>query len=197
MFQIQAKVDKLSFLSSWDHTFWLNIVLLVVCKIVHFGQRHLRACTFWSLWVHTFCLLWGCTFCCFNTTLATSGKPKVVEVYIHTQSNGTKIESFLLLSSWKQTGLREEMGKVVGKIWKRLKYNGVDPGDRNIAETAQMALLIYAGSSIEDLQDTLPTHTCPTRITNTYWTIYFMPNQNSLSHLISHPSSQTILLSTR
>ena len=35
-----------------------------------------------------------------------------------------------------------------------LKYNGCDPDEAGNSQTAQMALLIYAGSQVEDIHDT-------------------------------------------
>jgi len=82
----------------------------------------------------------------------------------------------LRVSPFDLVGNRLDLGRRWEKWLERferdLKYNGVDPGDKDNAETAQMALLIYAGSDIEDLHDTLPTPTRPTGITNTKWTIY-------------------------
>lgn len=68
----------------------------------------------------------------------------------------------------------------LGKRWERwlerferdLKYNGCDPSDKENSETAQMALLIYAGPQVEDIHDSLPSPTKPASVNTTDWTDY-------------------------
>ena len=66
----------------------------------------------------------------------------------------------------------------LGKRWEKwverferdLKYNGCDPSEQ--PEVARMALLIYAGTEVEDLHDTLPVPVKPEDITTAQWTVY-------------------------
>ena len=66
----------------------------------------------------------------------------------------------------------------LGKRWEKwverferdLKYNGCDPSEQ--PEVARMALLIYAGTEVEDLHDTLPVPVKPEGITTAQWTVY-------------------------
>ena len=66
----------------------------------------------------------------------------------------------------------------LGKRWEKwferferdLKYNGCDPS--KTPEIAKMALLIYAGTEVEDLHDTLPEPGRPEGIEETDWTVY-------------------------
>ena len=51
-----------------------------------------------------------------------------------------------------------------------IKYNGCDPKEQ--PEVAKMALLIYAGTEVEDLHDTLPVPVKPEGITTAQWTVY-------------------------
>ena len=52
----------------------------------------------------------------------------------------------------------------LGKRWEKwiecferdLRYNGVNPDLSTSSDTAQMALLIYAGPEVEDTHDSLP-----------------------------------------
>ena len=70
-----------------------------------------------------------------------------------------------------------------------LKYNGCDPNDAENSETAQMALLIYAGLSVEDIHDSLPSPTRPTNVSSEDWTdyrqskeklnLYFLPQKSN------------------
>ena len=68
----------------------------------------------------------------------------------------------------------------LGKRWERwmerferdLKYNGCDPDEAGNSQTAQMALLIYAGPQVEDIHDSLPLPTKPANVTSTQWTDY-------------------------
>ena len=68
----------------------------------------------------------------------------------------------------------------LGKRWERwlerferdLKYNGCDPSDNDNNETAQMALLIYAGPQVEDIHDSLPSPTKPASVSTADWTDY-------------------------
>ena len=85
----------------------------------------------------------------------------------------------------------------LGKRWERwlqrferdLKYNGVDPNLPTHSETAQMALLIYAGTEVEDIHDSLPTPIKPEGLSDEQWTeyrksveklnIYFLPQRSN------------------
>lgn len=63
----------------------------------------------------------------------------------------------------------------LGKRWERwlerferdLKYNGCDPSDKEYSESAEMALLIYAGPQVEDIHDSLPWPTKPASVNTT------------------------------
>eukprot|EP00794_Sanderia_malayensis_P016534 gene16534-18212_t len=71
-------------------------------------------------------------------------------------------------------GDRLDLGKRWDKWFERferdLKYNGCDPSEK--PNVARMALLIYAGTDVEDLHDTLPDPVKPEGMTNAQWTDY-------------------------
>ena len=76
----------------------------------------------------------------------------------------------------------------LGKRWEKwlerfqrdLLYNGVDSAEKT--ETAQMALLIYAGNEVEDIHDSLPEPVKPETTTDAQWTVY----KKSLAKLNSY-----------
>ena len=86
-------------------------------------------------------------------------------------------------------GDRLDLGKRWDKWFERFdrdfKYNGCDPSEK--PNVARMALLIYAGTEVEDLHDTLPDPVKPEGMTNAQWTdyeksklklrLYFSPKQ--------------------
>ena len=71
-------------------------------------------------------------------------------------------------------GDRSDLGKRwekwVERFERDFKYNGCDPSEQ--PEVARMALLIYAGTEVEDLYDTLPVPVKPEGITIAQWTVY-------------------------
>ena len=71
-------------------------------------------------------------------------------------------------------GDRLDLGKRWEKWFERferdLKYNGCDPS--KTPEIAKMALLIYAGTEVEDLHDTLPEPSRPEGTEEENWTAY-------------------------
>ena len=73
-----------------------------------------------------------------------------------------------------QHGDRLDLGKRwekwVERFERDLKYNGCDPSEQ--PEVARMALLIYSGTEVEDLHDTLPVPVKPEGITTAQWTVY-------------------------
>ena len=68
----------------------------------------------------------------------------------------------------------------LGKRWegwlerfeRDLHYNGVDLSDRDNSQICQMALLIYAGTAVEDLHDSLADVGQPAEIEVADWTDY-------------------------
>ena len=71
-------------------------------------------------------------------------------------------------------GDRLDLGKRFEKWLERfereLKYNWCSPETVTNADMAQMALLIYAGSDVEDLHDSLPEPVKPEGVTDVNWT---------------------------
>ena len=63
----------------------------------------------------------------------------------------------------------------LGKRWERwmerferdLKYNRCDPNEADNNQTAQMALLIYAGPQVDDIHNSLRLPTKPADVTST------------------------------
>ena len=87
-----------------------------------------------------------------------------------TSSKGPKLK----VLPFDPHGDRLDLGKRWEKWFERferdLKYNGCDPS--KTPEIAKMALLIYAGTEVEDLHDTLPEPGRPEGIEETDWTVY-------------------------
>lgn len=85
----------------------------------------------------------------------------------------------------------------LGKRWEKwierferdLLYNGCSPRIAANSEKCQMALLIYAGTTVEDIHDSLPTPEKPEEVQDADWTeymkskaklsSYFMPKKNN------------------
>ena len=83
-------------------------------------------------------------------------------------------------------GDRLDLGKRFEKWLERfereLKYNGCSPETVTNADMAQMALLIYAGSDVEDLHDSLPEPVKPEGVTDVNWTTYAKSRAKLLSY---------------
>mgnify|MGYP002803996170 CR=1 FL=1 len=88
-------------------------------------------------------------------------------------SSATKGPKLIVLP-FDPYGDRLNLGKRWDKWFERferdLKYNGCDPS--KTPEIAKMALLIYAGTEVEDLHDTLPTPDRPEDTDEAAWTTY-------------------------
>ena len=65
-----------------------------------------------------------------------------------------KIGLFDPYSDWLDLGKRWE--KWIERFERDLTYNIVNPDLSTSSDTAQMALLIYAGPEVEDIHDSLP-----------------------------------------
>ena len=90
----------------------------------------------------------------------------------------------LKISAFEPHGDRLDLGKRwekwVSRFERDLKYNGVDPKEK--AEVAKMALLIYAGTEVEDIHDSLADVDKPGTVAAKDWTEY----QKSLEKLNQH-----------
>ena len=77
--------------------------------------------------------------------------------------------------------------KWVDRFKRELLYNGVDAAEK--PDMAQMALLIYAGTEVEDIHDSLPEPTKPEGVAAANWTsyakslkrldLYFLPQKSN------------------
>ena len=89
----------------------------------------------------------------------------------------------------------------LGKRWEKwldrferdLRYNGVDPSLPVNSDTAQMALLIYAGSEVEDIHDSLPMPVKPEGINNENWTEYRKSKEKLNSYFLPQRSNDFAL----
>ena len=63
---------------------------------------------------------------------------------------------------------------------RELRYNGVKPAEK--PEMAQMALLIYAGTEVEDIHETLPNPTKPESVQDVNWTCYEVSKTKLLNY---------------
>ena len=81
-----------------------------------------------------------------------------------------KIQPFDVHGQPLDSGKRFE--EWIDRFERERKYNGCPPETETNAEIAQMALLIYAGTDVEDLHDTLPDPIKPEGMTDREWTVY-------------------------
>jgi len=80
----------------------------------------------------------------------------------------------LKITPFEPHGERLDLGrrweKWTERFQRELLYNGINKQEK--AETAQMALLIYAGNEVEDIHDSLPDPVKPEGVTDVQWTEY-------------------------
>jgi hypothetical protein len=89
----------------------------------------------------------------------------------------------------------------LGKRWERwlerferdLEYNGCDPDEAENSETAQMALLIYAGIQVEDIHDSLPSPTRPSSVSSEQWAEYRQSKEKLNQYFLAQKSNDFAL----
>ena len=89
-----------------------------------------------------------------------------------------KLEQFNIHGDRLDLGRQFE--KWLERFERELKYNGCDPAEK--PDTARMALLIYGGTDIEDIHDTIPDPTKPEGLDATLWTTYKISRTKLLTH---------------
>jgi len=96
-----------------------------------------------------------------------------------------KIGPFDALGERMDIGKRWE--KWIERFTRDLRYNGIDPNEK--PEVGQMALLIYAGTEVEDIHDSLPEPVKPEGVEDEDWTVYDRSLQKLNSYFVPQKSN--------
>ena len=96
-----------------------------------------------------------------------------------------KIGPFDALGERMDIGKRWE--KWIERFTRDLRYNGIDPNEK--PEVGQMALLIYAGTEVEDIHDSLPEPVKPEGVEDADWTVYDRSLQKLNSYFVPQKSN--------
>ena len=108
-------------------------------------------------------------------------------------SRGPKLKIGLFDPYGDRLDLGKRWEKWIERFERDLKYNRVNPDLPTSSDTAQMALLIYAGPEVEDIHDSLPDPVKPETVSADNWTEYRKTKEKLNIHFLPQRSNDFAL----